>query len=680
MFINTLVTLSGSSQGALDEAQQTLRAAEKEAQRVETLEAGVREAEAELIVAEGRVASWQLVRLSSYPPPFPMPKYTTAKHITMCTKGRPLNVQAGRDAQAEAILASDRRQNAVERAREAQRAVWDVKEQLRVMDRAAKRLEDQVAQQESALKAIDTKATVAAQEEEAIGEQITQYKEELAWREKLKGDEAISASLQVKISEAQVILKEVRKRKITLYERKKETSRQRRAAEKAKLVDIEARHPVQLEDRKRQRYLVSVEHEERQLGAQYESQRAAGRKAEEELGWAQQYALECRRRLGEEKRALVLAARKHAALETRRAQVKREAGDMRSRFELERSRAEAEAARLAAVEAARAEEERVIAERKARAEALIAAGKAAAEAEQKALEERIEKAKGLLQHFTIGQRVRTHDGRVGTVCNIKLYSASKFEGPGMTIKLGDEGKGGGSVFVGPHEVMGPFDYGRVTSDAMPKGKDQRLDASYGRRPLDGALPGSEAAGGALPHAARERERAINVTRPGLSYTRFAADEGAYHVNAELPAHYNTSPLKRPKSSAESVHGSSSGSDATSGVLGSPTGAVAVDNPFGDSSHILNGTQTATAVTGYIDYTVAMGSRRRNNGIRRTLSPLRLAASTEPSLHDIQSSSSSSLSTLILPDQSHMRSSMSAHGRRRRRQVQGWEHLYLRVNC
>ena len=75
----------------------------------------------------------------------------------------------------------------------------------------------------------------------------------------------------------------------------------------------------------------------------------------------------------------------------------------------------------------------------------------------------------------------------------------------MTIKLGDADGGGGSIFVGPHEVMGPFDYGTGSAEAMPKGKDQRLDAAWGRRPLDGALPGSNAAGGSLPMATRSRE-------------------------------------------------------------------------------------------------------------------------------------------------------------------------------
>ena len=82
-----------------------VEAAQKEVARIEMLESGVRQAEAALIDGENQVVVWET---------------------------------AGRDAKADAEAAAVERKDCVERVRAAQRALWDVKEELRVMDRAAK--------------------------------------------------------------------------------------------------------------------------------------------------------------------------------------------------------------------------------------------------------------------------------------------------------------------------------------------------------------------------------------------------------------------------------------------------------------------------------------------------------------------------------------------------------------
>ena len=262
------------------------------------------------------------------------------------------------------------------------------------------------------------------------------------------------------------------------------------------------------------------------------------------------------------------------------------------------------------IEAARLETERLAAERQARIEAKMAAEKAEQEALQAALDARIEAAKATLEHFTIGQRVRTLDGRVGTVANIKLHSATQGSGPGMLLKLGDS-EGAGTAFVGPHEVAA-FDHGQPNAAALPKARAQRLDRRWGRRPLDGNI-------GALPAAARRRPHEIRPSQPKLSYVAVAA-EGSYYNGAAEPE-----------------------PDAASGSFASSFGLMAVLQPSLSNLSASFGSHPAL-------YSPVRGSRsgHQRARVRRSLSPLRrLAAASEPSLHDASHGQSSTTLEHIL---------------------------------
>ena len=300
-------------------ALEALDAAAREAQRVEELERGVRTAETASLEVEATVEQWQRAivgaRLGG--------EVTTAAR-TECTA----------------------------RVREAQQALWDVKEQLRTIGRKAAKVEVEEAAIEAALRRVETDSEVAASEELVIGDRITQSRDELAWREKLKGDGGIVAGLKVQISEGQVALKECRRQKQQCYDRKKELSRRRRQIEKGKLASMEEAQPVMMLDRKCQRTVTELEANERALGAQSESHRAAGQAAEKRLVESQQSALNCRRQLQEQKRMLVVAARKHAQLDARRNEVQAQARQLRGRFEEEHRCAEEE---MAAREAAGAQ-------------------------------------------------------------------------------------------------------------------------------------------------------------------------------------------------------------------------------------------------------------------------------------------------------------------------------------
>jgi hypothetical protein len=116
--------------------------------------------------------------------------------------------------------------------------------------------------------------------------------------------------------------------------------------------------------------------------------------------------------------------------------------------------------------------------------------------EQRKLEASIARASATLSRYVIGQRVRTIDGRVGTVANIQIagkssrrslarngspclrhcghgasIGATRERGPGLLLRLSQSE----AAFVGPHELMGPYDIGRLSGvQAMPAAERHRL--------------------------------------------------------------------------------------------------------------------------------------------------------------------------------------------------------------
>ena len=469
----------------LQAARNTLDEVSRALERKNTIEKGVRDAEGALVEAEDNVEQWKTTR---------------------------------NRAKVETATAVQEREAAAGQVADVQQRMWAKKSQLRTFERKNKALDEQVSQGEKKIEGFEAETEVLKAGELEESDKLTLFKEELAWRERLQGDEQMAINLREDMAESQEVMEKSRRRRTALFEKRKDINRGRTKIEKQRMVIVESRMPHQLEASRLEHQLKQLQQLTVKLGAQYEGARALARQADEELKGGEEHLMECKRDLEHEKRYLEVAERKQQALLRKQAQVRDEASFWRNKFDGEKQAADAEAAAEVA-EAARIEAEKALAEsRRLRAIEEREAKEAKKAKEAKELAALVAQSQHDAKRWTIGQRVRLKDGQVGTVSNIRIKGATGLgweNRPGITVKLGDPDKFGdhGSVFVGPSEVT-PFDYGRT--NAAPLKKTVELRLHNGRRPMDGVPAGGVPVPMRAPGATFRRN--LSPTKQRMGYT------------------------------------------------------------------------------------------------------------------------------------------------------------------
>ena len=232
-----------AAQDRLDEKKAAL-------ERKNTIEKGVRDAEGALVEAEDSLLQWQAKRKQA--------KLQTASAV------------------------KDREATQVELT-VVQEKMWAEKAEIRSLGRKNKALDEQVAAQEKAIQALETEAESLKAGELDESDRLTQYKEELAWRERLQGDEQMTDKVREQITESQEAMEKNRRRRTNLFEKRKEINRVRTKIERQRMALFELRTPHQLEASKLDRQLKDLQQLIAKLGMQYEDARALGIEADEKL-------------------------------------------------------------------------------------------------------------------------------------------------------------------------------------------------------------------------------------------------------------------------------------------------------------------------------------------------------------------------------------------------------------
>lgn len=219
-------------------------------ERKNTIEKGVRDAEGAVVEAEDNLSQWQATRTQA--------KLQTASAI----KDREA-------AQAKVNVVQER--------------MWAEKAEIRVLGRKNKALDEQVAAQEQAIQALEKETESLKAGELDESERLTQYKEELAWRERLQGDEQMTDKVRGQIVQSQEAMEMSRRRRTTLFDKRKEINRARTKIERQRMELLQIRTPHQLEASKLEHQLKDLQQLEAKLGLQYETSRARGLEADEKL-------------------------------------------------------------------------------------------------------------------------------------------------------------------------------------------------------------------------------------------------------------------------------------------------------------------------------------------------------------------------------------------------------------
>lgn len=231
-------------------AKNTLEEVRTALERKNTTEKGVRDAEGAVVEAEDNVAEWQATRKRA--------KLQTASAV-----------QEREASQSELTDVQER--------------MWAEKSEMRLLERKSKALDEQVEAQAKKIQAIETETESLKTGELEESDKLTQYKEELAWRERLQGDEQMAINLREQILESQEAMEKSRRRRTTLFEKRKDINRARSKIERQRMDILEVRTPHQLEASRLEHQLKQLQQLMGKLGAQYESARALGRQADEEL-------------------------------------------------------------------------------------------------------------------------------------------------------------------------------------------------------------------------------------------------------------------------------------------------------------------------------------------------------------------------------------------------------------
>jgi chromosome segregation ATPase len=231
-------------------AQDRLNKKKTALERKNTIEKGVRDAEGALVEAEDSLLQWQAKRKQA--------KLQTASAV----KDREAT-------QAELTVVQEK--------------MWAEKAEIRSLARKNKALDEQVAAQDKAIQAIEEEAESLKAGELDESDKLTQYKEELAWRERLQGDEQMAVKVREQIAESQEVMEKSRRRRTTLFEKRKEINRARMKIERQRMVLLEVRTPHQLEASKLDRQLKELQRLIAKLGVQYESARALSIEADENI-------------------------------------------------------------------------------------------------------------------------------------------------------------------------------------------------------------------------------------------------------------------------------------------------------------------------------------------------------------------------------------------------------------
>lgn len=231
-------------------AQDRLAEVRAALERKNTIEKGVRDAEGALVEAEDSLLQWQTKRKQA--------KLQTAS-----------TVKERETAQAKLTIVQEK--------------IWAEKAEIRALGRKDKALDEQVAAQDKAVLAIENETESLKSGELEESDKLTQYKEELAWRERLQGDEQMTVKVREQIVESQEAMEKSRRRRTALFEKRKEINRERMKVEKQRMQLLEIRTPHQLEASKLEHQLKELQQLTAKLGAQYEAARALGIEADEKL-------------------------------------------------------------------------------------------------------------------------------------------------------------------------------------------------------------------------------------------------------------------------------------------------------------------------------------------------------------------------------------------------------------